>query len=146
VSGPTRAWCVLAGFMLLATATACATTTVPSPPRLRVDVTEHGASGDDCHARIDIVRGARPEDTRVIATIVVTADRPTSLESLEQAAIVPAVARCAEGLNVLRAEAADGASGVMAITAVAWGTAHTDVEPTSSAAVPSQSSAPPATK
>jgi hypothetical protein len=75
------------------------------------------------------VRGPRPEGTRVIATVTVTADRPVGLESLEQAALVPALRRCSSGLSVLRAEAADGTDGYLSATAEAWTVAAQAVPP-----------------
>jgi hypothetical protein len=105
----------------------CATTSSPTPPRLDVRVDDAGVVGTDCGARVDAVRGPRPEGTQRLATIVVTADRSVTIEVLEQAAMVQALSRCATGLSVLRAEAADGVVGVVAITAVAW--THGDVVP-----------------
>ncbi len=109
-----------AALVLASDGVACAMTSSPPTPRLDVRVDDAGVVGSDCGVRIDAVRGPRPEGTHLVATIVVTADRPVAIEVLEQAAMVQALAHCATGLSVLRAEAADGAVGVIAITAVAW--------------------------
>jgi hypothetical protein len=119
-------------------ASGCATTTVEQPPRISVVVDDVGAIGPDCGGRVLPVRGPRPEGTRVVATVTVSADRPVALESLEQATLVPALRRCATGLSVLRAEAADGTDGYVSATAEAW--VEADVE----AAPPAPDASPPA--
>lgn len=118
-----RAEAVLAA--MVAIPSGCATTTVETPPRINAVVEDVGVIGPACGGRLVPVRGPRPEGTRVVATVTVTADRPVPLESLEQAALVPARRRCASGLSVLRAEAADGTDGYLSATGEAWVAAET---------------------
>jgi hypothetical protein len=108
---------------------ACVTTPTAEAPRINVVVDDAGGAGADCDARVVPVRGPRPEGTRVIATVTVTADRPVALESLEQAALVPALRRCSGGLAVLRVEAADGTDGYLSATAEAWTAAAQGLPP-----------------
>lgn len=118
---------------------ACATTPTVEPPRISIVVDDAGEAGVDCGARVVPVRGPRPEGTRVVAAITVKADRPVDLESLEQAALVAALRRCANGLAVLRAEAADGTDGYLSATAEAWTDA---VQPQPEAAAPERAGVP----
>lgn len=98
----------------------CATTPVVAPPQISVVVDDVGPVGTACGARVVPTRGPRPEGSRVVATVTVTADRPVELEALEQAALVTALRRCASGLSILRAEVADGTDGYLTATAEAW--------------------------
>jgi hypothetical protein len=101
----------------------------PEPPRLSVTVDDVGAPGLDCAARFEPVRGPRPVGSRVVARVMVAADRPAPLADLEQAALVPALRRCAAGLSVLRAEAADGTNLYLALLAEAWDVEGPDPTP-----------------
>jgi hypothetical protein len=106
--------------LLLLLGAGCATAPVSAPPQLDVVVADVGPAGLACGARVVPMRGPRPEGSRVVANVTVTANRPVELEFLEQAALVPALRRCARGLSVLRAEAADGTDGYLSATAEAW--------------------------
>jgi hypothetical protein len=106
---------------VLGVACACVTTPVPPPPPLiRLQVDDVGPQGAACGATLQMARGARPANSRVVATVVVSADRPVPLEDLEQVLTVAALRRCATGLAVLRATAADGAVGYLDAQGEAW--------------------------
>jgi hypothetical protein len=106
---------------VLGVVSACATTPVsPPPPVIRLQVDDVGPQGAACGATLQMTRGARPANSRVVATVVVSADRPVPLEDLEQVLTVAALRRCATGLAVLRAAAADGAVGYLDAHGEAW--------------------------
>lgn len=117
----------------------CATTPPsPPPPVFSVDADDVGPKGTACGAKLQKSRGARPANARVVAVLSVTADQPVPLEALEQVLVVAALRRCATGLAILRASAADGADGFVDAAGEAW---EVEVEPP--APVPTPTAAPP---
>jgi hypothetical protein len=105
----------------VAGAVACATVAPASPPPVfSVRSDEAGPHGQNCGQRPTPNRGPRPPDTRLIASLVVGADQPVSLDALEQVILVHALRRCATGISVLRASATPGADGFVDATAELW--------------------------
>lgn len=105
----------------------CATTPPsPPPPVFSVAADEVGPKGTACGAKLQKTRGARPANARVVAVLTASVDQPVPLEALEQVLVVEALRRCATGLAILRASAADGADGFVDAAGEAW---EVEVEP-----------------
>ncbi|HEY1100974.1 MAG TPA: hypothetical protein VGF99_18695, partial [Myxococcota bacterium] len=91
-----------------------------APPVFTVEVDEQGEKGSRCHVELVKRRGARPETSDVIATVVISADKPAPLEAFDQLLVVQARRRCADGFAMLQAAMDDGANGYVDATAELW--------------------------
>ena len=89
-------------------------------PVFKLVADDVGAKGDSCGGMLEVSRGKRPDGSRVVSVLAVSADRAVSLEALEQLLQVAARRRCASGFVVLRATADDGATGYLEATAESW--------------------------
>ena len=115
---------------LVASATQRAQVREDAPPvapvlQLRTTVLneEERAVGGACQAgerALVVERGAVPKDATPLVRLRLSAARPQPLSLLERALRERAQRYCADGLTILRAEAAPGARGVRAAVAVAW--------------------------
>ncbi len=122
----------------------CATTPAsPPPPVFSVHVEDAGPKGTACGAKLQTSRGARPANARVVAVVSVSADQPVPLEALEQVLVVAALRRCATGLAILRASAADGAEGFVDAAGEAWEVVEPPAAPGPRKPAPVSSTSPP---
>lgn len=133
---------------VLGSAASCATLVgrqaPPEQPTLRIKADPKDAKGPRCVAfgEVERKRGSVPSSVDVLAKIEVSADRPVSLRLIEDALAEWSVNHCADGYHVLSAAAAEGAEGIVEVSAVGWSRRpeSADVEADAPTAPPSPAS------
>jgi hypothetical protein len=90
------------------------------PPRLFVNDEVVDTRAGVCGVDVDVATGPLPDDAVVLSRFHVTTSQPVPLAQVLDLLRAHAERRCAQGVRVLRAEAADGLDGVIAVEAVAY--------------------------
>jgi hypothetical protein len=115
---------LLAAALLLGALSGCRTQSSraePPPVRFTIaDLDVKGPNGPRCNHPLDLIEGPVPVGAVVVFVVVVEASRATRLKDLEAVAANEGRRRCVDGVSVLSAEAADGATGYLSLRAKGW--------------------------
>lgn len=119
-----RCACLALCALLAASALACRTERSARRRTPTVHVVEEplGENGPACRAGagLDVVQGHVPLRARPIVRLRATSAAPVALDDVQRVLVAHARARCAEGLSIQQATAAEGALEVESVVAVAW--------------------------
>jgi hypothetical protein len=90
------------------------------PPRIFVNDEAVDDRPGVCGGAVDVATGPLPAGAIVLSRYHVTTTKPAPLPQVLELLAAHARRRCAQGVRVLRAEAADGLDGVVAVEAAAY--------------------------